>query len=60
MVRYVDKAGKSITTIGGNVGHSVKEKTFAIDAGGVIVPRKAKVGGATVSLPWIAVLSCRL
>ncbi len=60
IVVAVDKTKKALTVIGGNLGNSVKEKTVAIDANGLLEPRKEKAGSATVTRPWIAVLGCRV
>jgi hypothetical protein len=53
----VDRAsdGTSLTTIGGNVSNSVKEKTVALDANGRLAPRRED----GQDFPWIGVLRLR-
>lgn len=41
VVTAVDRAGRKLTVVGGNVSQSVKSKTVAIDARGFVVPQQA-------------------
>ncbi len=51
-VTEVDLAGGTLTTVGGNVGNSVKAKSIKIGSDGLLGPRSSS--GKT--FPWIAVL----
>jgi hypothetical protein len=50
----VDRTAGTLTTIGGNVGQSVKEKTLGLNADGTL---KNRIDGGR-ERPWIAVLRC--
>jgi hypothetical protein len=52
IVVAVDLDAKKVTTIGGNVSNSVKEKTYALDEQGRLKPRKE----GSKTLPWIGIL----
>lgn len=41
VVTAVDRAGRKLTAVGGNVSQSVKAKTIAIDAQGFVVPQQS-------------------
>ncbi|WP_416960412.1 DUF2272 domain-containing protein [Streptomyces sp. Agncl-13] len=41
VVTAVDRAGRKLTAVGGNVSDSVKAKTIAIDAQGFVVPQQS-------------------
>jgi hypothetical protein len=52
IVVSVDIQAKKVTAIGGNVGNSVKQKTYALDAGGFLKDRKE----GSQTFPWIGML----
>lgn len=61
VVTKVDKAGRTVTTIGGNLGDTVMEKVWKTDANGKLLPYKEKnSAGVVTEFPWIAVLECRI
>lgn len=61
VVTKVDRAAKTVTTIGGNLGDSVMEKVWKTDASGKLLPYKEKnSAGVLTEFPWIAVLECRI
>jgi hypothetical protein len=52
IVVSVDLAAKQVKAIGGNVGNSVKEKTYILDQNGRLKDREE----GTHALPWIGIL----
>ena len=61
VVTKVDRAAKTVTTIGGNLGDSVMEKVWKTDKDGKLLPYKEKnSAGVVTEFPWIAVLECRI
>ena len=61
VVTKVDRAAKTVTTIGGNLGDTVMEKVWKTDANGKLLPYKEKnSAGVVTEFPWIAVLECRI